>query len=320
MRRNTVPAAPPDKGVAPDLMEGRIIKGVGGFYEIWVPQRDSFVTCKARGVFRREGSVPLAGDRVLVEADRQEPGQGFLDSILPRSSEFVRPPVANMDCMAIVVSAGSPEPDFPLLDKLLLACELRNIAPLLVINKLDTAIVGQLDRLRAIYAGSGYEMVAVSCVSGEGMADLLSALAGRTTVLAGQSGVGKSTLLNALLAAERMPTGALSEKIGRGRHTTRHAELLPLPGHGWLCDTAGFSRYELDAISHDDLDTLFPEFEPQRTQCRFPGCSHLHEPECAVRAKLDAGGIAPERFSRYAQFYEELRERHQNRYRRQGGA
>ena len=320
MRRNASPGPATDRTISSDLMEGRIIKGVGGFYEIWVPQRDGFVTCKARGVFRREGSVPLAGDRVLVEADRQEPGQGFLDSILPRSSEFVRPPVANMDCMAIVVSAGSPEPDFPLLDKLLLACELRHIAPLLVINKLDMAREGQLKQLQAMYAGSGYEMVAVSCVTGEGMPDLLTALAGRTTVLAGQSGVGKSTLLNALLASERMETGTLSEKIGRGRHTTRHAELLPFPGHGWLCDTAGFSRYELDAIPHDELDTLFPEFEPQRTQCRFPGCSHLQEPECAVRSKLEAGDIAPERFSRYAQFYEELRERHQNRYRRQGGA
>ena len=337
---------------AENLLEGRIIKGVGGFYEVWMPQSGAQLTCKARGVFRRTGNAPLAGDRVLVKQDIREPGLGVLETLLPRHSEFVRPPVANMDCMAIVISAVTPEPDLPLIDKLLIACELRNIRPLLVVNKVDLLDLqhgepcnegmdvpvlqhgascsegvaatlsgaGQWKRLRALYAATGYEILAVSCVTGTGMPELLLALAGRTTVLAGQSGVGKSTLLNALLDSERMETGALSEKIGRGRHTTRHAELLPLPGNGWLCDTAGFSRYELDPIAYDTLDTLYPEFEPERHQCRFPGCSHLHEPDCAVQQKLASGGISQERYERYSQFYQELRERHQNRFRRQGGA
>jgi ribosome biogenesis GTPase / thiamine phosphate phosphatase len=321
LRRGALPASQTGPAVAGESVEGRIIKGVGGFYEVWVPEQETCVTCKARGVFRREGSVPVAGDRVLVETSRKEPGQGFLLSILPRHSEFVRPPVANMDCMAIVVSAVSPQPDYPLVDKLILACELRGIRPLLVVNKMELEDAQDTwERLRCMYEPGGYVLLPVSCKSGLGMPQLMAALSGCTTVLAGQSGVGKSTLLNALLTSDRMKTGALSEKIGRGRHTTRHAELIPLPDQGWLCDTAGFSRYELDPIAHETLDTLYPEFEPERTQCRFPGCSHLQEPDCAVRDKLAAGGLSEERYARYGLFYEELRDRHQNRYRRQGGA
>lgn len=345
MKNGRKPVAAGSGNAADACLEGRIIKGVGGFYEVWIPGDGRHVTCKARGVFRRSGQTPLAGDRVLVRLDSRDPAQGVLAELRPRQSEFVRPPVANMDCMAIVVSAVTPAPDLPLVDKLLIACELRGIRPLLVVNKMDllpagipetdveaplkeghaagdsdagSASVWQL--LRTMYAATGYEMFPVSCVTGEGIPALLDALAGCTTVLAGQSGVGKSTLLNAMLDAEHMETGSLSEKIGRGRHTTRHAELLPLPGDGWMCDTPGFSRYELDPVSYDTLDAYFPEFEPERRQCRFPGCSHLHEPDCAVARKLTDGGISPERHARYAQFYEELRERHQNRFRRQGGA
>lgn len=297
------------------LSEGMIVKGVGGFYEVWLPDAGVLVTCKARGVFRREGLVPLAGDRVRIEAKPAVPGQGFLATLEPRRNVFVRPPVANMDRMAIIVSAGMPAPDLPLVDKLLLACALRGIQPLLVVNKIDQAEPGRVEMLRKTYAGCGCPVLPISCRTGEGIPTLLEALAGVMTVLAGQSGVGKSTLLNALLETEAMQTGELSEKIQRGRHTTRHAELLPMPGHGWICDTPGFSQFELDAVPYAELDTLYPEFDPERHACRFPGCSHLREPDCAIRAKLDAGDVPASRFDNYARFYEELRERHQNRYR-----
>ncbi len=297
------------------LTEGMIVKGVGGFYEVWLPDAGEMVTCKARGVFRREGLVPLAGDRVRIEAKPAVPGQGFLVTLEPRRNVFVRPPVANMDHMAIIVSAGTPAPDLPLVDKLLLACALRGIRPLLVVNKIDQAEPDGVASLRRIYAGCGCPVLPISCRTGEGVPALLEALAGSMTVLAGQSGVGKSTLLNALLETERMQTGELSGKIQRGRHTTRHAELLPMPGNGWICDTPGFSQFELDAVPHEELDALYPEFDPERLSCRYAGCSHLREPECAVRAKVEAGLVPESRFENYARFYGELRERHQNRYR-----
>ena len=299
---------------SPALTGGTIVKGVGGFYEVWLPERGICITCKAKGLFRREKIVPLAGDRVLVDADRSEPGQGFIDSILPRRNVFVRPPVANMDQMAIVLTASMPPPDLPLIDKLLIACELHDIRPLLVINKIDLAEPGQVEALTSNYAASGYPLVTISCKTGEGMETLSAALAGSTAALAGQSGVGKSTLLNALSTVKRMETGPLSEKIQRGKHTTRHAELLPMPGNGWICDTAGFSSYQLDSVGHQELDQYFPEFFPELQQCRYTGCSHLKEIGCAVQGKLEAGLIARSRYDAYARFYGELKQRHENRY------
>jgi ribosome biogenesis GTPase / thiamine phosphate phosphatase len=298
----------------PGLTEGMIVKGVGGFYEVWLPDRGACIVCKAKGLFRREKIVPLAGDRVLVDADRSEPGQGFIESILPRRNVFVRPPVANMDQMVIVLTTAMPPPDLPLVDKLLIACELNDIRPLLVINKIDIAESGQVEDLKSNYAASGYPLAAVSCKTGEGVEALTVALAGSTAALAGQSGVGKSTLINVLSVASRMETGELSDKIQRGKHTTRHAELLPMPGNGWLCDTAGFSSYQLDSVDHEELDQFFPEFFPELEQCRYAGCSHLKEAGCAVQGKYEAGHIARSRFEAYARFYAELRERHANRY------
>lgn len=298
----------------PEMTEGMIVKGVSGFYEVWLPERGNCITCKAKGLFRREKIVPLAGDRVLVDADRSEPGQGFIEAMLPRRNVFVRPPVANMEQMAIVLTPSMPPPDLPLIDKLLIACELHDIRPLLVINKIDTAEPGQLEALVANYAASGYPMVATSCKTGEGMAALTNALAGNMAALAGQSGVGKSTLLNALSVENRMETGELSDKIQRGKHTTRHAELLPMPGNGWLCDTAGFSNYQLDSVGHEELDQYYPEFYPELEHCKYTGCSHLKEAGCAVAEKLEAGLIPQSRFDTYARFYEELKDRHEHRY------
>lgn len=298
----------------PDLTEGMIVKGIGGFYDVWLPNRGVCIVCKAKGLFRHEKIVPLAGDRVLVDADRSEPGQGFIESILPRRNVFVRPPVANMDQMAIVLTTSMPPPDLPLVDKLLIACEFHDIRPLLVINKADIAEPGQVESLKANYAASGYQMVSISCRTGEGIQSLTDALAGNMAALAGQSGVGKSTLLNALSTASRMETGELSDRIQRGKHTTRHAELLPMPGSGWLCDTAGFSSYQLDSVGHEELDQYFPEFFPELEQCRYAGCSHLKEAGCAVRDKCGAGLIARGRYDAYARFYLELKERHANRY------
>jgi len=296
------------------MVTGTIVKGVGGFYEVWVDQIHEMFTCKAKGSFRREGITPLAGDKVRIESKREVPGQGFIEEILPRTNVFVRPPVANMDQMVIIMSAGSPVPDVRLIAKLLLACELREINPILVINKIDESSKDAYMEIGTPYILGHYDLHYISCDTGEGIEELGGMLDGKITALAGQSGVGKSTLLNKLMKDVRMPTGILSEKIGRGKHTTRHSELMKLPVSGWICDTAGFSQYELDAIDHEQLELYFPEFYPEREHCRFPGCSHLNEPDCALQSKLENGGIHPIRFELYRSFYHELKDRYDNRY------
>lgn len=296
------------------MPEGIIIKGIGGFYEVYVPTEDRIHTCRARGLFRKDGDVPHAGDRVTIGEGGHE---GSVLAIHERKNVLVRPPIANVDQLAIVVSATVPEPDPAMLDRMLSDAVQMNIRPILLLNKTDTDPEGKrLRELERIYGPAGFPVLAVCAKSGLGIERFEACLAGHITALAGQSGVGKSTILNAVMKDARMEIGDLSRKVQRGRHTTRHVELIRVGTDGYICDTPGFSHYETIGLSHDTLDQTFPEFADVLGTCRFAGCSHVSEPDCAVKQVVEQGGASPERYAGYCAMYRDLREEYQNRYRR----
>ena len=288
---------------------GRIVKGVGGFYYVRLTDGNT-VTCRARGRFRREGCTPLVGD--YVEVQPQNSGDWAMQKILPRSNALVRPPVSNIDQLLIVVAASVPEPDWLLVDKLLLAAQLLHIAPLLALNKLDAGTPDMQRTFLSEYGGA-FPCQCISTVTGEGLEALSALLSGKTTCLAGQSAVGKSSLINALLPKLCLEVGGLSEKTDRGRHTTRHAELLPYRG-GMLVDTPGFSLLSLDTVSQEALNACYPEFGDAPALCRFAGCSHIAEPDCAVKQRLAEGKLSQERYRRYITIYQEIEQRRRETY------
>ena len=252
-------------------MNGIIIKGVGGFY--YVKAADSNVyECKARGVFRKQKITPMIGDRAEIELIGEK---GSIVRILPRSSFLVRPPVANVDTMMLVVAAASPEPNLFLIDKMLVNAEINNIEPAVCINKTDIA---SREDIAEIYSKAGYKVFCVSAEKHEGTAELMDYLKGKTTAFAGLSGVGKSSLLN-IITDDDLETGSVSEKIQRGKHTTRHVELFEMKNGGFVLDTPGFSSLEVEGIKAEDLWQYFPEMANSQNKCRFRGCSHINEPK-----------------------------------------
>jgi len=292
-------------------LQGRIIKGVGGFYEVL--SGGIIHTCRAKGRFRREGLTPLPGDNVEFTPGAGE-GLGSVDGILPRRNLLLRPAMANVDTLVLVTSACDPPPDLLLLDKLMLSVAVLNVEALLVINKCDLASAGAADALARQYALAVPCVLQVSAVDGRGMKDLLERLKGRCSCLAGQSGVGKTSLINALFPGRVLETGSISQRSSRGRHTTRHAELLPVPGGGEVADTPGFSLMELDSMEPSQLPYCYPEFAPYVGQCRFAGCMHDAEPGCAVKEAAAAGQIPAERLRRYGEILAETREKWRDRY------
>lgn len=287
---------------------GRIIKGVGGFYYVQLAEGET-VTCRARGHFRREGATPLVGD--YVEVQPQNSGDWALQSILPRKNALVRPAVSNVDQLVIVAAASAPAPDWLLVDKLLLTAAQLCVAPLLVLNKLDESDSETLKTFLTDYAA--FPSRCVSTVTHEGIDALCTALAGKTSCLAGQSAVGKSSLINALLPDSHQEVGALSQKTERGRHTTRHAELIPFLG-GMLVDSPGFSLMSAQAVTQEQLDACYPEFAEAPERCRFAGCSHIAEPDCAVKERLAQGQIPQGRYQRYIALYQEIEQRRREIY------
>ncbi len=292
-----------------DQMNGRIVRGVGGLYTVRDTGGAEYVL-RARGRFRREGVTPLAGDYV-----RFTPGagdiHGWLDEILPRTSVCLRPPAANVGLMVIVI-APEPEPDLLLVDRLLVTAARSGVRALLCVNKcdLDEALPG---RIAGQYAASGVPVLGASARTGEGIDPLRDAMRGELCCMAGQSAVGKSTLLNALCGLT-LKTGGLSEKIRRGKHTTRHAELLEAEGLTVL-DTPGFSLLALDAaFPPEELAEYYPEYAALTADCRFTPCLHDREPDCAVLAAIDAGALDPDRHARYRALLEEAREAWKGRY------
>lgn len=286
-------------------ISGRIVKGIGGFYTV-VDASGLAYTAKPAGILRHRRLTPMVGDYVQIEKDNNQDGEYTLTDIQPRKNELVRPPVSNVDVGIIVAAFRDPAPNGFLIDEMLVSCEAQDIEPVLVFTKRDLARPEDIKWV-ADYQATPYLVMFSEPDQWEKAADKLGQIiAGRSAFLAGPSGVGKSTLTNALLGDEVMATGNLSKKLGRGRHTTRHVELLALPQGGWLLDTPGFSALNISKqVQIKQLADCFPEFP--KGQCRFNDCCHQKEPGCAVREGVEAGRISQNRYDHYIQMLETLR-------------
>lgn len=280
-------------------MRGTIIKGIGGLYSVKAEDCNIY-ECKARGIFRKEKIKPMIGDKVLIEIS---PSGTLITEIEDRKNSLIRPSVANIDTLVAVISAKNPEPDFFLADKLLLMAEIRGITPIICITKRDLA---NTSHIHEVYKNTGYKIFDISSETGDGVEEFKSFLKGKTTALAGLSGVGKSSLLNLIVETE-LQTGEISQKISRGKHTTRHVELFELNEGGFVLDTPGFSSFEPDMIEENTLSGYYPEMRKYNDSCRFKGCSHINEPDCAVKNALCNGFISEERYKNYCQIYSILK-------------
>ncbi len=285
-------------------VEGIILKGIGGFY--YVDTAEGLIECKARGKFRLKTGKPVIGDRVDIEI--QPDGTGYMMSIAERRNQLMRPAVANLDQLVVVCAAAPPRTDPFLIDKVTAIAEHKEMDVLIVINKTD---IDSGDELFHIYTQAGFTVLRVSAETGAGVDELKAHLKGKTSAFAGNSGVGKSSLLNRIDSRFALKVGAISQKIERGRHTTRHVELMKLEDGGYIADTPGFSAFNLeqmDLVLKDDLQYTFREFAPYLNQCRFTGCAHVKEKGCAVIAAVEAGKISKERHESYCRLYDSVKD------------
>ena len=289
-----------------EYMQGKIIRGIGGFY--YVHAEDGVVyECRAKGIFRKEKIKPLPGDNVEISPvqDEEKPA-GNVDAILLRKNVLIRPAVANVDQALVVFAAASPKPNLNLLDRFLISMEQKRIPVVICFNKTDLISTEEEELLRDTYVHS-YPVQLISAANGEEIEDIQRLLDGKTTVVAGPYGVGKSSLTNVLQPHVQMEVGDISHKIERGRHTTRHTELICLREHTYFLDTPGFSSLYLNGIAQEDLWRYFPEFVTYEPYCRFQGCMHISEPDCAVKEALAEGKIPASRYENYVMLAEELK-------------
>lgn len=283
------------------MPQGTIIKGISGFY--YVKSGDTVFECRARGKFRRENVSPLTGDTVEILSQN---GSCTIENILPRRTQLIRPPVANVEQAVIVFAASLPDPNLNLLDRMLLLAEHSHLKIVICINKVDLSESTYISELSAPYRDAGYKVIYTSKITGEGIDDLKEELSKKVSVFAGPSGVGKSTLLNAVNPEFSLKTGSISDKIGRGKHTTRQVELLKMESGGYVVDSPGFSSLSIDFIGIDELENLFPEFGRFLNLCRFSKCHHINEPGCAVKKAVSDRLINKKRYDSYIWFYNEI--------------
>lgn len=286
------------------MLTGTIIKGIGGFY--YVKTHAGLIECRARGRFRKDGEKPMIGDMAQIKLTAEDDTKGYVEEILPRKNVFIRPPVTNIDQMVITLAAKNPEPNLLLVDQLAVAAEAAGVTPVICINKIDLDSENA-HKIEEIYVKAGYAVILVSAKQGLGIEALQAALQDKITAFAGNSGVGKSSLLNRFCEGLTLETGDVSHKTQRGRHTTRHTELFELPFGGYVFDTPGFSSYVTENVAAEELAGLFPEILRAEGGCRFAGCAHVAEPDCSVKEALEQGEIAPQRYENYCSIYNELK-------------
>ena len=280
---------------------GRILRSISGFYD--VQTEGGLIRCRARGILRKEGSTPLTGDMVEITVEQ---GKGMVEKLLPRKNSFVRPAVANVDALVVFAANVNPVTEPYLIDRVAAIAGDQNVPVYLCVNKCDLDPAEDLVR---IYEHAGFLVIRTSAETGEGVEDLLRLLKGKLTAFTGNSGVGKSSILNQLAPELRLPTGEVSEKLGRGRHTTRHVELYALGEDTYVADTPGFSAFDtdqMDVILKENLQYAFPDFGKYLGKCRFDDCTHRKEPDCAVRAACEAGEIEKTRYESYLRLYEKV--------------
>lgn len=288
-------------------MQGKIVKGISGFYYVYVVETGIY-ECKAKGVFRNKKIKPLVGDNVEIIVVDEEKKKGNIEAILPRKNELIRPAVSNIDMALVIFAAAKPNPNFNLLDRFLCMMEYQKVPVTICFNKCDLITEEQKQDLEAIYRPAGYDIIFTSAKAGIHLEELKALLKGKTTTVAGPSGVGKSSLINQLQDTIYMETGSISEKIERGKHTTRHSEIIPIGEDAYIMDTPGFSSMDMPGFEKEDLWTCYPEFLPHEPYCKFRGCSHISEPNCGVKDALAEGGISPIRYENYKLLYEEMKQ------------
>lgn len=288
------------------MMQGKIIKGIAGFY--YVDVQGTVYECKAKGVFRKNQQKPLVGDNVEMDVLSEEVKTGNVIKILERKNALIRPAVANIDRALVIFAVTHPKPNFNLLDRFLVMMERQGVETAICFNKTDAAEEGQKEAVLAAYANSGYPVFFTSAKKAEGIEAIKDFLRGSTTAVAGPSGVGKSSLINRLQSNVEMETGTISEKIERGKHTTRHSELICVEKNTYIMDTPGFSSLFVNDYEKEDIKDCFPEFLPFSGQCRFQGCMHIHEPDCSVKEALKSGEISKSRYESYLEIVEEVKQ------------
>ena len=279
-------------------MKGKIIKGIGGFYYIYVEGAGVY-SCRARGILRNLGQKPLVGDDVTLQVLDEEKREGSLETILPRQNSLIRPAAANVDQALVVFAAASPDPNLNLLDRFLIMMRQQDIPVVVCFNKSDLIDQAKLDEYAEIYSGCGCKVFCISVRENEGLEEVREALLGKTTVVAGPSGVGKSSFTNFLKPEAAMEVGEVSKKIGRGKQTTRHTELIHIAENSYFLDTPGFSSLYLTGYTPEQIRDNIPEFAEYEPMCRFQGCMHLSEPDCGVKQAVEEGKISRSRYDNY---------------------